>query len=240
MATAQPNARVDSPDVVFVSYDEPNADSHFERLLTLAPYAKRVHGVRGIGAAYRAAAALSETPYVFIVDADNWVLDDFPFRFPDGESRADVYLWAARNAVNRISWFNGGVKLINVRAFDSLRMSSVDFFSALNGRKSISNDVASETRFNGSRFHAWRCGFRECAKLAGGVVRHPAAPELLEIWTTTGAENLNGRWCILGAAQGKAFGEKHYGLRKLRQINDQEWLKAEFAKCSADEAASGA
>ena len=34
-------------DVFFLSYNEPYADEHYEKLLEKAPHARRVHGVKG-------------------------------------------------------------------------------------------------------------------------------------------------------------------------------------------------
>ena len=43
-------------DIVFISYNEPNADANFERLQARFPTVKRVHGVKGIHQAHIAAA----------------------------------------------------------------------------------------------------------------------------------------------------------------------------------------
>ena len=64
-------------DIVYISYDEPNADENYADLLDKCPWAKRSHGVWGSDAAHKAAAALSETDRFITVDADNIVNDDF-------------------------------------------------------------------------------------------------------------------------------------------------------------------
>src|SRR4051794_26982122 len=99
-------------DVIFVSYDEPNADQNFARLLQFAPNAKRVHGVKGVVNALHQAARISASEYFFVVDGDNWVLDQFRFEAPEPDL-SGKYLWLARNAVNGIIWGNGGIKLIS-------------------------------------------------------------------------------------------------------------------------------
>ena len=35
-------------DIIFISFDEPNADENWKLLKEIAPHAKRVHGVKGI------------------------------------------------------------------------------------------------------------------------------------------------------------------------------------------------
>jgi hypothetical protein len=218
-------------DVLFVSYDEPNADANYERLLLFAPRAKRVHGIEGMANAYIRAAQLSDTPHFFFVDADNWILDGFDFELPEAVLN-DVCLWKARNAVNGIQWFNGAIKLLSKQSALSNNPKAVDFFLSLSGTRKIVNHVASETRFNSSPFQSWRSGFRECAKLAGGLIRHPQVDELIRIWTTLGSEAPNGPWCILGARQGAEFGKKNFRTPLLGRINDMDWLSSEFSKSS--------
>src|SRR5689334_10654440 len=99
-------------DVIFISYDEPNGDQNFKRLLELAPTAKRVHGVKGVVNALHKAVGIAETEYFFVVDGDNWVLDGFRFERPDADL-SGKYLWLAQNAVNGTVWGNGGIKLLN-------------------------------------------------------------------------------------------------------------------------------
>ena len=45
-------------DVVFISYDEPNADQNYQDLLEKCPWALRSHGVWGSDAAHKAAASM--------------------------------------------------------------------------------------------------------------------------------------------------------------------------------------
>ena len=47
------NIKVLDCDIVFLSYDEPNAEKNYADLLTKVPYAKRVHGVEGSDAAHK-------------------------------------------------------------------------------------------------------------------------------------------------------------------------------------------
>jgi curved DNA-binding protein CbpA len=64
-------------DIIFLSYDEPNAEKNYADLCNKVPWAKRVHGVKGSDAAHKACAALSETEYFVTVDADNIVDPEF-------------------------------------------------------------------------------------------------------------------------------------------------------------------
>jgi hypothetical protein len=217
-------------DVIFLSYDEPNANENFARLREFAPHAKRVHGIEGIGNAHRKAAEVSGTDYLFVVDADNWILDGFKFEFPESEL-AGKHLWYSRNAVNGTIWRNGAIKLLNRDDILSVEKSAVDFFLSIKGEVKSVDIVCSETRFNSSPFLAWRGGFRECTKLAGGSTKSERAHEILEIWQNTGADKLHGNWCILGSKMGAAFGKANAGTASLRMINDMAWLRNEFSRC---------
>ena len=64
-------------DVIFLSYDEPNAEKNYNDLIKKIPWAKRVHGVEGSDAAHKACAKLSDTERLIIVDADNVINGDF-------------------------------------------------------------------------------------------------------------------------------------------------------------------
>ena len=95
-------------DVIFLSFDEPNAEKNYADLLSKIPWAKRVHGVKGSDAAHKACAAESETEYFVTVDADNIVdpkflrlelnLDEL------GLTKDHVFSWCGKVHVNgRIS-----------------------------------------------------------------------------------------------------------------------------------------
>ena len=64
-------------DIVYISFDEPNADENYADLLEKCPWAKRSHGVFGSDAAHKAAADLAETDRFITIDADNIVRPDF-------------------------------------------------------------------------------------------------------------------------------------------------------------------
>ena len=101
-------------DVVFLSYDEPNADLHYADLCAKVPWAKRVHGVKGSDHAHKAAAELSETEWFITVDADN-IVDPkfFNLDIDMSNTNTQVYCWCGQNNVNGLRYGNGGLKLWN-------------------------------------------------------------------------------------------------------------------------------
>ena len=207
-------------DIVFLSYDEPNADVHYADLLTKAPWAKRVHAVKGSDAAHKAAANLSDTEWFITVDADNIVHTEFfDLDLDMSDPKIQVYGWCGRNSVNGLRYGNGGLKIwkkefvLNMRtheASDSDR-GQVDFCWE-EGYKNFPR-VYSDSIITGSPFQAWRAGFREGVKmtLLDGVRVPPQEIKeriwwhnihRLRMWSTIGAHEEHGLYAILGARMG--------------------------------------
>jgi hypothetical protein len=219
----------DRPDVVFISFEEPNADENFARLLAFAPHAKRVHHVEGEYEAHMAALRLASTPRFFIVDGDSWILDGFAFVAPEASQRPHRnYMWKSRNAVNGLELMNGSVKFVSGESLASLRKDAADLIMSMNDKWYVLDQVASETRFNTSSFLAWRCGFRECAKLASANLESNTPSDIIRVWQTKGAEAPHGRWCMLGARMGAEFGRQFAGTERLNVINNIRRLEKVF------------
>lgn len=207
-------------DIVFLSYDEPNADKHYADLCNKLPWAKRVHGVKGSDAAHKRAAELAETEWVITVDADN-IVDPkfFNVEIDTANSDIQVYSWLARNKLNGLLYGNGGIKIwrkdfiLNMKsheASDSNR-AQVDFCWE-DGYRQF-KECYSETDITGSAFQAWRAGFREGVKmtLLDGVKVPPQEISeriwwhnlhRLRMWATVGAHEENGLLAIYGTRLG--------------------------------------
>ena len=81
--------KVVDQDIIFLSYDEPNAEKNYADLCSKVPWAKRVHGVEGSDAAHKACAELSETDRFITIDGDNIVNAEFLGREFDLDSHDD-------------------------------------------------------------------------------------------------------------------------------------------------------
>ncbi len=209
-------------DVVFISYDEDNADENWADLLTKVPWAKRVHGVKGSDAAHKAAAQLSETDRFISVDADNIVDPTFwdqKINFEHEKIKDCVVSWAALNAINHLQYGNGGLKCWPVSYVMQMRTheaaedetNQVDF--CWDGRYVQMNNRYCETYANGSPRQAFRAGFREGVKMSldRGVKADINNFEKnvwwgnyhrLLVWSTVGRDVDNGQWAIYGARLG--------------------------------------
>ena len=208
-------------DIVFLSYDEPNADIHYADLCNKVPWAKRVHGVKGSDEAHKEAARQSETEWLITVDADN-IVDSkfFNVEFDHTDSKIQVYSWLAKNKINGLLYGNGGLKIwrkdfiLNMKtheASDSDR-AQVDFCWE-DGYQQF-KECYSETVITGSPFQAWRAGFREGVKmtLLDGVKIPPDEIKervwwhnlhRLRMWSTVGTHETNGLYAVHGARLGQ-------------------------------------
>ena len=218
-----------SADVVFISYDEPEADANFARLQALVARARRVHGVKGFDAAHRRAGEGDGPDWVITVDGDNWVTDAGFFQGRLDHAPRDlgqVFSFSAWNALNGLRYGNGGVKLWPRHVLHGLRShenarrqaGALDFWTV---PFYLINRELSEVRVTATPAQAFRAGYREGVKLTliGGrmpqdahpdlsapeaLARHlgPANTERLRAWCAIGVDRPNGDWAILGARLG--------------------------------------
>jgi len=231
-------------DVVYISYDEPNADENWHDLLGKCPWAKRSHGVWGSDAAHKAAAALVDTPRMITVDADNIVDPDFFNLELDIAQigKHDVISWAAKNEINGLAYGNGGIKCWPVHVVNAMRTheaapahstkGQVDFCWDINYVQM--NNVYSHVYNNASPLQAWRAGFREGVKMTlenGDIVDksklkkvHRKNLQRLLVWQTVGADTLNGVWAVYGARLGCAMTNIRRQDWDWHMVRDFEWL----------------
>jgi len=207
-------------DIVFLSYDEPNAELHYADLVSKAPWAKRVHGVKGSDHAHKAAAELAETEWFITVDADN-IVDTkfFDLDLDMKDPKIQVYGWCGRNKINGLRYGNGGIKIwkknfvLNMKTHENSESDrgQVDFCWE-DGYRNFPR-VYSESIVTGSPFQAWRAGFREGVKmtLLDGVRVPPQEikeriwwhnTHRLRMWSTVGAHEENGLYAVYGARLG--------------------------------------
>jgi hypothetical protein len=207
-------------DIVFLSYDEPNAELHYADLVSKAPWAKRVHGIKGSDHAHKAAAELAETEWFITVDADN-IVDTkfFDLDLDMKDPKIQVYGWCGRNKINGLRYGNGGIKIwkknfvLNMKTHENSESDrgQVDFCWE-DGYRNFPR-VYSESIITGSPFQAWRAGFREGVKmtLLDGVRVPPQEIKQriwwhnihrLRMWSTVGAHEENGLYAVYGARLG--------------------------------------
>ena len=223
-------------DIFFLSYDETYREKHWQELKYRFPQSRRIQGVKGLALAHLLCAQLSKTDFFFVVNGDNRICyKNFSFEIPE-DLKEGVWTWRASNPVNDLVYGFGGIKLFSKSAFLSPPFS-VDVSSSLKAPYYIVSKTASVTCFNGSPFEAWRGAFRECVKLSSRCIafqKNFETKERLETWCTKGVDKPYGSYVLLGAKQGKEYGEAYRGNpMALRKINDFDWLKYRFKSKTA-------
>lgn len=211
-------------DVIFLSYDEPNAEQNYADLCKKIPWAKRVHGVEGSDSAHKACANLSETDRFVTIDGDNRIREHFLTQEIDFEEHIElenkVISWCGYNVINGLMYGNGGVKcwpkefVLNMKTHENADKNNphaqVDF--CWNVEYIQMNSCFSDIYNNATPQQAWRAGFREGVKMALDQGVKPSLDDFyknhwknlhrLYIWLMIGADIENGLWAILGARQG--------------------------------------
>ena len=218
------NFKVIDYDIIYLSYDEPNAEKNYADLCSKVPWAKRVHGVEGSDAAHKACANLSETDRFITIDGDNIINEQFlnqEIVFKNGiDLSKHVISWTGVNSINGLMYGNGGIKcwdkqtVLDMRTHENADpdniQAQVDFCWDLEYIQI--NDCMSTVHNNATSHQAWRAGFREGVKMSlidGGRASleefkkvHWKNLHRLYIWTMVGADANNGMWAVLGARAG--------------------------------------
>jgi hypothetical protein len=220
-------------DVVFISYNEANAEENYLRLLDKCPRAKRVHGVKGIHNAHIKAATLCDTDMIWVVDGDAVIENDFNFDLVMSSYDIDcVHVWRSRNPINNLEYGNGGVKLLPRQLTFNMDTNTSDMTTSISKKFKAMNTVSNVNSFNTDEFTTWRSAFRECCKLSSRTIERQFEEETqqrLDIWCTTGHDAQFGEHAIAGAKAGRQYGlENKNNPEELRKINDFEWLKEKF------------
>jgi hypothetical protein len=238
--------KVVEQDIIFLSYDEPNAEKNYADLVSKIPWAKRVHGVKGSDAAHKVCAAKSETEYFVTVDADNIVDSSFFSVVVDLDklnlTEEHVFSWCGKVHVNGLMYGNGGLKMWTRKFVNEMRThensdpddekGKVEF--CFDDKYYQFNDNYSTSFTNATPFQAWRAGFREGVKMSldqGSKVDNVRTVwwqnyQRLLIWSNIGADVENGLWSMLGAREGC------YKINctdwDYSNVRDFEWLTSYF------------
>jgi hypothetical protein len=232
-------------DCIYLSYDEPNAEKNYADLLNKAPWAKRVHGVKGSDEAHKACARLSETDRFITVDGDNIVDPKFFDVSIDLDKIANgkdkQFSWCGKNNINGLVYGNGGLKcwtkdfVLNMKTHEAAEseQGQVDFCWENNYTQMVG--LYSMVHNNASPLQAWRAGFREGVKLTldNGLKQKLVNPrkqivrrnyQRLLIWQSVGADVENGLWAIYGARLGVYLTNctdwNHVDVRDFEYLNN--------------------
>lgn len=208
-------------DVIYISYDEPNAEKNWADLLSKCPWAKHVQGVKGFDAAHNAAGEASSTHRLVTVDGDNIVRKEFfdqTIEIDDEEQKDFVFSWCGHNVINSLAYGNGGLKLWPKHIIQNMKSHenseddahAVDFCWMLTYYQMA--DTFSDVVVNTNPEQAYRAGLREGVKMSLDRGELPVKTKFLEqnhvknmqrlsIWCSVGLDVENGDWAVLGARE---------------------------------------
>jgi len=220
-------------DIVFISYNEPNADENWQRLASRFPLAKRVHGVKGIHRAHIMAAKKCFTHMFWVVDGDAVILDTFDFSYKT-KLLDTVHVWRSINPINDLEYGNGGVKLLPRSMTINMDVTKPDMTTSISEKFKPVLEVSNITAFNSDPFNTWKSAFRECCKLSSKIIDRQKSDETqqrLTSWCTKGTDRIYGDYALAGAKAGALYGTNNSNnVDALKMINDFEWLEKQYGK----------
>lgn len=213
--------KIQDVDIIFLSYDEPNAEENWADLQRKIPWAKRVHGVEGSDAAHKACADLSDTKHFVTVDGDTIVDPKFMQVSLDldklGVDDDYQFSWCGKINANGLMYGNGSLKMWtkefvkNMKTHentDGSNETSIEFCYFDNYYQL--NDNYSTSIITSTPQQAWRAGFREGVKMS--LDRGKPIEDIntlwwqnrhrLYIWQMVGCDIPNGIWAVYGARLG--------------------------------------
>jgi hypothetical protein len=225
-------------DIVYISYDEPEAEKNYEKIKTKFPRTKRVHGVQGMENALREGARVSDTPWYYAVFAKTLIADEFKFDYaPNYMMRPKHYIFNCRNRVNGLEYGHMGIILyncnmvLNAPPYEELGLDYTVSFPV-----EVVPELSCYGNFDTSAYHTWRTSFREAGKLAFFENENPGMENRyrLDIWQTK-AEGEFAEWALNGAHDGVEFFEESNGdLAYMKQSFDWNWLRQRFIEKYGD------
>jgi hypothetical protein len=222
-------------DVVFLSYKEENKETHWNRLKSIVPKAKRVDGVKGFDAAHRAVGEASSTDRTIVIDGDNWLNDDIVYDLIFRRAAVErdcVVSYASINAINSLIYGNGGVKiwptelLRNSSSHEFAKFAqNVDFVYNTDIIYLQQNKIISSTVQNATECQAFAAGFREGVKLSMRLeeLKKPMVKFFLNTWCSVGADAKHGLWAMYGARLG-IYNSLYNPGYDVTLINDLDYL----------------
>jgi hypothetical protein len=216
-------------DIVFISYDEPNADANWQILSSKYPQAQRLHGVEGMERALLRAAEMSSTDWYYAVFAKTELHPDFNFDLsPDLFQEPKHYIFHAENPLNGLDYGHMGVVLYNCGLVKSCQEFGIDY--TMSAPHSIIPKLSAVARFNSTPYQTWRTAFREASKLAQFCDEKDNVENSyrLGVWTTQ-ATGQYSEWCLQGARDGVMFYQTNKDDKaQLKSAFNWAWLKEYF------------
>lgn len=219
-------------DIFFISFRESNAEENWQRLLELHPYAKRLHGIKGIDQVHNACDTLSSSQYFWTVDGDNYLIE--PLTRVDSFD-SELVMFHSLDPIHLVPSLLGGVKFWKKGAMTKTMLHG-DFCLNATRTKMISEFVYSETRYNSSEFDAWKAAFRHCVKLNSQIIGGRSSAKnkdrYLDLWKSCehlDDGNNHAKWAYQGFLDAEKYAvDNRHDFETINKINDFDWLEIYF------------
>ena len=216
-------------DIVFLSNGETGADENYEHLQKvingLENRIVRVDGVNGRVAAYHAAAAASQTPWMFTVFAKLKVSNKFDWNWqPDRLQIPKHYIFQATNPVNGLVYGHQAMIAYNKKLVLGNSGHGLDF--TLDDEHEVVELNSGVANYNTDAWSTWRTSFREVLKLKAANTAESA--ERLKAWSTV-AKGDFAQYSLDGAKHAAEYYDEVDGdIFELRLSYDWAWLRGCF------------
>jgi hypothetical protein len=213
-------------DIVFIDNGESNAESNYRHMgeVVSLTWANRIHhssGVNGRVAAYKAAAALSTTPWFFAVFAKLRVNKDFDWQWqPDRLQEPKHYIFHAHNPINGLTYGHQAMIAYNKELVLNNPGVGLDF--TLDSAHEVVPILSGTAEYADTPWAAWRTAFREVLKLKGN--NDVESQYRLNRWCANG-KGANAQWSSIGAQDAMEYYEEVGGdFVELKKSYDWSWL----------------
>ena len=216
-------------DIVFLSNGEIGAEENYQHLLKvtqdLPNRVTRVDGVNGRVAAYHAAAAASNTPWLFTVFAKLKVSNKFDWTWqPDRLQLSKHYVFHATNPVNGLIYGHMAMIAYNKKLTLSNQGKGLDF--TMDDEHEVVELNSGIANFNTDEWSTWRTAFREALKLR--ATDDEVSKNRLEFWLTVGSGKFS-QYSINGSSDAVQYYQEVNGdFDKLKLSYDWPWLRAYY------------
>lgn len=218
-------------DIFFISYQENNCEENWQRVRSLHPNAKRIHGVKGIDKVHLICEQLSTTEFFWTIDGDNRLDRSLEYT---ATIDTDLVMFKAVDPFDGEPTLLGGVKLWRTGSIINRDMSKADFSLNATKTKKVVDVTLSTVLHNSTPYDAWKTAFRHCVKLMTVIFRsRPNARNLdsyINRWADTKhSQELNANWAYLGYLDAREYADQFDNqLEELNKINDYTWLENYF------------
>jgi hypothetical protein len=153
---------MDNFEVFIITYTEANGESNHRFLRRLYNKTLRVDNVKGIAQAYKKVLEDTTADYVYIVEGDHNVKEDFRFKNIEDDN---VHVWPSINRCNQMLTHSSGIKCFPVKHYKNHNFNSVDVLLDIPTGIVWEDIPASYNQYDNTDFHTFSHVVKQNLKL---------------------------------------------------------------------------